>query len=81
MAGNARAALAEGLADAAGFLAGALLGWQAGRLLGVDVLASGLGPLQTAAGWALLLAGCGAGKWASMQWKARRRPGADAPRN
>jgi len=81
MAGDARAALAEGLADAVGFLAGALLGWQAGLLFGVDVLASGLSTAQTAAAWALLLAGCGAGKWASMQWKARRRSGAGTPRN
>jgi len=72
MAGTARDALAEGLADAVGFLLGALAGWQVGRLLGFDVLAPGQGTAGTVIGWLLLLAGCGAGKWASLQWRARR---------
>lgn len=72
MAATPRDALAEGLIDAAGFVAGALAGWQAGRLLGFDVLADGASTGHTVVGWALLLAGCGAGKWASLRWKARR---------
>ena len=65
-------ALTEGLADALGFVVGALAGWQLGRLLGFDVLAPGEWNTRTVIGWLLLLAGCGAGKWASMRWKARR---------
>ncbi|MDO9286630.1 MAG: hypothetical protein Q7U26_17190 [Aquabacterium sp.] len=69
---NARDALAEGLVDAAGFLLGALAGWQLGRLLGFDILSSEAGAAHTAIAWALLLGGCGLGKWVSLQWRARR---------
>ena len=65
-------ALSEGLADAAGFLGGALAGWQLGGWLGLDVLAPGPWTARTLAGWLILLAGCGAGKWASLRWRARR---------
>ena len=65
-------ALHSGLADAVGFLGGALLGWQAGRWLGFDVLAPGTAWASTLPGWLLLLAGCGAGKWASLRWQAYR---------
>ncbi len=68
----AAAALTEGLIDAAGFLGGALIGWQLGRWLGFDVLAPGDWTARTAVGWFVLLAGCGAGKWASLRWRARR---------
>ena len=68
-------ALEEGLADAAGFLGGALIGWQLGRWLGSDVLAPGPWTTQSAIGWLLLLAGCGLGKWASLRWRAWRRAG------
>ena len=69
-------ALEEGLADAAGFLGGALIGWQLGRWLGFDVLAPDAWTARTVIGWLLLLAGCGAGKWASLRWRAWRRAGA-----
>ena len=65
-------ALSEGLVDAAGFLGGALIGWQVGRWLGLDVLAPGEWTARTLLGWLILLAGCGAGKWASLRWRARR---------
>ena len=65
-------ALSEGLVDAAGFVGGALIGWQVGRWLGFDVLAPGEWTGRTLAGWLILLAGCGAGKWASLRWRARR---------
>ena len=65
-------ALSEGLADAAGFVGGALIGWQVGRWLGWDVLAPGDWTARTLLGWLVLLAGCGAGKWASLRWRARR---------
>jgi hypothetical protein len=50
--------LAEGLTDAAGFVAGGLLGFFAGRLLGWDLAAAG----SDAAGiGAILLCGLGGG--------------------
>ena len=67
-----RDALAEGLVDAAGFVGGALAGWQLGRWLGFDVRAPGDWSLHTLAGWALLLLGCGLGKRASLQQRDRR---------
>ena len=69
-----RDALAEGLVDAAGFVGGALAGWQLGRWLGFDVLAPGDWAWRTLVGWALLLLGCGVGKWASLRWRARQPP-------
>ena len=71
---SARAALVEGLLDAGGFVGGALAGWQLGCWLGFDVLAPGPWDGRTAAGWGLLLAGCGAGKWLSLRWRARLLP-------
>jgi len=71
MAGALKQALLEGLADATGFFAGALAGWLIGRALGCDVLAAGAWTSRTLIGWLLLLAGCGAGKWAAHQVKAR----------
>ena len=65
-------ALSEGLVDAAGFLGGALIGWQVGRWLGFDVLAPGDWTARTLVGWLILLAGCGAGKWVSLRWRAGR---------
>ena len=68
-------ALSEGLVDGAGFLGGALIGWQLGHWLGFDVLAPGPWTAHTLVGWLILLAGCGAGKWASLRWRARRAQG------
>ncbi|OYU76585.1 MAG: hypothetical protein CFE45_31460 [Burkholderiales bacterium PBB5] len=71
MAGALKQAVLEGLADATGFFAGALAGWLIGRALGCDVLAPGGSTSRTLIGWLLLLAGCGAGKWAAQRVKAR----------
>ena len=70
MAADLRQALTEGLVDAVGFVVGALIGWQVGKALGYDVLASGDADTRNVVGWILLLAGCGAGKWASLRWRA-----------
>ena len=70
MAADLRQALTEGLVDAVGFVVGALIGWQVGKALGYDVLASGNADTRNVVGWILLLAGCGAGKWASLRWRA-----------
>jgi len=69
---TARDALLDGLADAGGFVGGALAGWQLGRLLGFDVMAPGEWTVRTAVGWAFLLAGLAGGKWLSQQWRAQR---------
>ena len=50
--------LLEGLTDAAGFVAGGLLGFGIGRLLGWDPLASGYGAASMGG---LLLCGLGGG--------------------
>ena len=39
--------LVEGLSDAIGFVAGALLGFWIGRLLGLDIFAAGYGAATT----------------------------------
>ena len=77
---SAQNALAEGVVDAIGFVGGALLGWQWGRWLGFDVLAPGEWTSRSLIGWALLLAGCGLGKWVSLQWR-RHRAECSAPKN
>jgi hypothetical protein len=74
MASSAQQALIVGLADAVGFTGGALAGWGLGRLLGLDVLATGGFDAPTVLAWALLLTGCGAGKWASERLKRRLQP-------
>ena len=72
MATDLRQALTVGLTDAVGFVGGAVIGWQLGKALGFDVLASANPDSPNAVGWILLLAGCGAGKWASLRWRARQ---------
>jgi hypothetical protein len=67
-------ALSAGLADALGFFGGGMAGWQLGRLLGVDVTTASGFDTHALLGWSLLLAGLGAGKWASLRWRARRHP-------
>jgi len=56
-------ALREGLADAIGFVGGALAGWQLGRWLGVDFVASTEWNAAQIAALLLIVAGCGAGRW------------------
>ena len=50
--------LLEGLSDAIGFLGGALLGYWAGRLLGLDIFATGY---SNASIGGILLVGIGGG--------------------
>ena len=63
-----RRALLEGLADAAGFVLGALAGWGLGLLLGIDFIRSAGYGGTSMLGLVLILAGCGAGKWLSRRW-------------
>jgi hypothetical protein len=60
--------LLEGLTDAAGFVAGALLGFWIGQLLGWDIFAPGYGTTAL-----LGLALCGIGGGAGVQLARRLR--------
>lgn len=64
MQNDTRKALLEGVADALGFVLGALVGWWIGRrFFGIDFIAdSGWGPAQFG-GLLLILAGSGLGRW------------------
>ncbi len=63
MEAQTRSALKEGLADAAGFVIGALAGWSLGVQLGLDFLAApdAFGPREMG-GLVLIAVGCGLGK-------------------
>jgi predicted lipid-binding transport protein (Tim44 family) len=56
----------EGISDAIGFVGGALAGFWAGRLLGLDLFAQGYG---NASIFAILLVGLGGGL--GLQWARR----------
>ncbi|MBE7366654.1 hypothetical protein [Ramlibacter pallidus] len=62
--------LAEGLTDAAGFVAGGLLGFALGRVLGWDIFATGGAAI---AGIVLCGLGGGAGVHLARRWRARRQ--------
>ena len=62
----------DGLADAAGFVIGALLGFGLGRLLGFDVFAEGYG-IAAVIGIALVGVGGGAGVQMSRAWRKSRQ--------
>jgi hypothetical protein len=64
--------LMEGLTDAIGFIAGVLLAWLIGRLLGFDPLAQGYG--DGALG-GIVLAGLGGGGGVQLarRWRAARK--------
>ena len=58
----------EGVSDAIGFLAGALLGFWAGRLLGLDIFAEGYG--NSAIGGIVLVGlGGGVGLQLARRWR------------
>lgn len=68
---NVRQLLVEGLSDALGFVVGALLGYGLGRLLGLDLFASGYGPSTLAAIVLIGLLG-GGGLQAARIWRSER---------
>jgi hypothetical protein len=65
----------EGLSDAIGFVGGALLGFWAGRLLGLDIFAAGYGNASIGA---IVLVGLGGGLGLQL---ARRWRAAQAAKN
>lgn len=69
---NQKSMLVEGLSDAVGFVGGALLGFWAGRLLGLDIFADGYG--NAAIGGIVLVGlGGGGGLQLARAWRARRK--------
>ncbi|MFC5496062.1 hypothetical protein ACFPOE_00820 [Caenimonas terrae] len=64
--------LIEGLTDAAGFVAGVLVAWVVGRLLGFDPLAAGYGD-SAIGGIVLAGLGGGAGVQLARRWRASRK--------
>ena len=69
--------LASGFADAVGFVGGALVGYWAGRMLGLDVFADGYGAASLV-GIALVGLGGGLGLHAARRWQTRRQDKAAA---
>lgn len=67
-------AMREGLADAIGFVAGALAGWWLGRQFGIDFIASPEWNARQIIGLLLIVAGCGVGRavarWLMLKDKA-----------
>ncbi|MFY7865724.1 hypothetical protein [Roseateles sp.] len=53
----------EGLADAAGFVLGALAGWKLGAALGYDFINTPGWGMPQIIGLLMIMAGCGAGRW------------------
>ncbi|MEJ6006899.1 hypothetical protein WG899_15210 [Paucibacter sp. AS339] len=63
MSTDIKKAAREGLADAAGFVLGALGGWQLGAALGYDCINTPGWAAPQLIGLVLIVAGCGAGRW------------------
>ncbi|MBI3347842.1 MAG: hypothetical protein HY020_11625 [Burkholderiales bacterium] len=67
-------AMREGLADAVGFVGGALAGWWLGRQFGIDFIASPDWNGTQIVGLALIVAGCGAGRFLARRLILKDRP-------
>ena len=65
--------LLEGSSDAIGFVGGALLGWGAAHVLGLDLFAQGYGAGSIAA-IALVGLGGGLGLKLARLWRSKRKP-------
>jgi hypothetical protein len=61
----------EGVSDAVGFVGGALIGFWIGRLLGLDIFASGYGNASIG-GIVLVGLGGGLGLQLARRWRARQ---------
>jgi hypothetical protein len=67
-------AMREGLADAVGFVGGALAGWWLGRQFGIDFIASSDWNAQQMAALVLIVVGCGAGRWVARRLILKDKP-------
>ena len=70
---NQKSMLLEGLSDAVGFVAGALLGYWAGHLLGLDIFEPGYGN-GAIGGIVLVGLGGGLGLQLARRWRNRQKP-------
>ena len=62
----------EGVSDAIGFIGGALLGFWAGKLLGLDIFAAGYGNASIG-GIVLVGLGGGLGLQLARRWRASKK--------
>lgn len=60
-------AMREGLADAVGFVAGALAGWWLGRQFGIDFIATSEWNARQVVGLLLIVGGCGLGRFVARR--------------
>ena len=67
-------AMKEGVADACGFVLGALAGWSLGKLLGFDFINTPGYDARAMVGLVFIALGCGAGKWLARRWLASSSP-------
>lgn len=67
-------AMREALADAVGFVAGALAGWWLGRQFGIDFIATTDWNAQQMAGLVLIVGGCGVGRFVARKLILRDKP-------
>lgn len=67
-------AMREGLADAVGFVGGALAGWWLGRQFGIDFIASTEWNAQQLVGLALIVGGCGVGRAIARRLMLKDKP-------
>jgi hypothetical protein len=67
-------AVREGLADAVGFVGGALAGWWLGRLFGVDFITSDEWNVQQMGALVLIVVGCGVGRWVARRLMLKDKP-------
>ncbi len=74
MAQDLNRALREGLADAVGFVLGALAGWWLGRQFGIDFVASTDWNARQVVGLLLIVGGCGAGRALARRLLLKDRP-------
>ncbi len=76
MAASTREALHEGIADALGFVLGALAGWGVGQVFGFDFMRTAGYGLPAMVGLVFIVIGCGAGRWLSRlglaAWRRNR---------
>lgn len=67
-------AMREGLADAVGFVGGALAGWWLGRQFGIDFIASPDWNTRQLIGLALIVGGCGVGRALARRLLLKDKP-------